>query len=134
MVRPGAWPGVAAQALLAQAWTTEARSSVCSTDDTAKKLGDDDREKAASGRTLKAGCVAQMAEVGVVQLVGLLTSGLATLASTSRMGDTFDKKPKKSPRLSQQHLVSGTPTNVAVGPLGFRAELDIGTKGGETRS
>jgi hypothetical protein len=134
MVRPRAWPSIAAQALLAQAWTTGARSSVCSTDDTAKKLGDDYREKAASGRTLKTGCVAQMAAVGVVQLVGLLTSGLATLASTSPMNYTFNKKSKKSPRLSQQHLVLGLPTNVAVGPLGFRAELDIGPKGGETRS
>ena len=50
------------------------------------------------------------------------------------MNYMFDKKPKKSPRLSQQHLVLGLPTNVAAGPLGFRAELDIGPKGEETRS
>jgi hypothetical protein len=49
------------------------------------------------------------------------------------MNYTFNKKSKKSPRLSQQHLVLGLPTNVAAGPLGFRAELDIGPKGEETR-
>jgi hypothetical protein len=35
-VKPGAWPGIVSQALLAQAWTTEARSSICFTDDTAR--------------------------------------------------------------------------------------------------
>ena len=45
-----------------------------------------------------------------------------------------DKKSKKPPKLSQKHIVLGIPTNIAVGPLGFRAELDIGPKGEQGRS
>ncbi|KAF9644130.1 hypothetical protein BDM02DRAFT_3272647 [Thelephora ganbajun] len=38
----------------------------------------------------------------------------------------FSKKPKKSPKPSPRHISLGIPANTAAGPLGFRAELDIG--------
>jgi len=50
-----------------------------------------------------------------------------------RMNRLFSKKPKKSLKPSQRHASLGIPTNVAAGPLGFRAELDIGTKGKRDR-
>ncbi|KAF9643540.1 hypothetical protein BDM02DRAFT_1414393 [Thelephora ganbajun] len=37
----------------------------------------------------------------------------------------FGKKSKKSPKPSPKHVFPGIPANIAVGPLGFRAELDI---------
>lgn len=40
-----------------------------------------------------------------------------------------DKKSKKSSKLPLKHLLLGIPTNIAAGPLGFRAELDIKPKG-----
>lgn len=49
------------------------------------------------------------------------------------MNNLFDKKPKKSLKPSQRHLSLGIPTNIAAGPLGFRAELDIGPKGKRDR-
>jgi len=45
---------------------------------------------------------------------------------TDRM---FNKKSKKLHKSSQRHVSLGIPTNIAVGPLGFRAELDIGPQG-----
>ena len=39
------------------------------------------------------------------------------------------KKSKKSFTPSQKHLLLGIPSNIAVGPLGFRAELDIDPEG-----
>lgn len=39
----------------------------------------------------------------------------------------FGKKPERSHRPSQQHISLGIPTNVAVGPVGFKAELDTGS-------
>ena len=39
------------------------------------------------------------------------------------------KKAKKPPKPPQQNLALGIPTNTVVGPLGFRAELDIDPKG-----
>jgi len=39
------------------------------------------------------------------------------------------KKPKKSLKPPRQNIASGIPTNVAVVPLGFRAELDINPEG-----
>jgi hypothetical protein len=50
------------------------------------------------------------------------------------MNRLFDKKPRKSIQSSQRHVALGIPTNIAVGPLGFRAELDIGPKGKQSRS
>ena len=41
----------------------------------------------------------------------------------------FNKASKKLHKSSQRHLSLGIPTNIAAGPLGFRAELDIGPKG-----
>ncbi|KAF9642939.1 hypothetical protein BDM02DRAFT_1798063 [Thelephora ganbajun] len=38
----------------------------------------------------------------------------------------FGKKSKKSPEPSPKHISLGIPANTAAGPLGFRAELDIG--------
>ena len=39
------------------------------------------------------------------------------------------KTSKKIPKSSRRHISLGIPTNIAVGPLGFRADLDIGPKG-----
>lgn len=47
-------------------------------------------------------------------------------ARTDRM---FNKKSKKLHKSSQRHVSLGIPTNIAVGSLGFRAELDIGPNG-----
>jgi hypothetical protein len=41
----------------------------------------------------------------------------------------MNRKSKNLSRPSQQHLPFGVPANIVVGPLGFRAELDIGPKG-----
>lgn len=44
----------------------------------------------------------------------------------------FNKKSKK--RLKPPtNLLLGIPTNIATGPLGFRAELDVDPKGGRGR-
>jgi len=45
------------------------------------------------------------------------------------MDHPSDKKSKRSLKPSQRHISLGIPTNVAIGPLGFRAELDIDPKG-----
>jgi len=45
------------------------------------------------------------------------------------MSHFSNKKHKKSPKPPQQHIALGIPTNIAVGPLGFRAELDVDPKG-----
>ena len=50
------------------------------------------------------------------------------------MNRLFDKKPKKSFKSSQRHISLGIPTNIAAGPLGFRAELDFDPKGEQSRS
>ena len=39
------------------------------------------------------------------------------------------RKSKKSFQPFANHLLLGIPTNIAVGPLGFRAALDVNTKG-----
>jgi len=45
------------------------------------------------------------------------------------MDRLFNKKSKKSLKSSPRHISLGIPTNTAIGPLGFRVELDIGPKG-----
>ena len=55
-------------------------------------------------------------------------SGLL-FAPETRMDRLFAKKSKKSLKSSQRHIALGIPTGVAVGPLGFQTELDIGPKG-----
>ena len=40
-----------------------------------------------------------------------------------------DKKSKKPVKTLAKNLLLGIPTNIAAGPLGFRAELDIDPKG-----
>jgi len=45
------------------------------------------------------------------------------------MIDMVGKKSKKSFTPSKKHLLLGIPSNIAVGPLGFRAELDIDPEG-----
>lgn len=45
------------------------------------------------------------------------------------MNYIFNKKSKKSLKSSRRHISLGIPANIAVGPLGFRAELDVGPKG-----
>ena len=47
------------------------------------------------------------------------------------MNRLFSRKPKKSLKHSQRVL--GIPTNIAAGPLGFRAELDTSPKGEKNR-
>ena len=49
------------------------------------------------------------------------------------MNRLFNKKPKKPLNPSQRHASLGIPTNIAAGPLGFRAELDIDPKGERDR-
>ena len=39
------------------------------------------------------------------------------------------KKSKKPPRPLAKHLLFGIPANIAAGPLGFRAELDVNPQG-----
>jgi len=39
------------------------------------------------------------------------------------------KSKKSSPKPPRQNIASGIPTNIAVGSLGFQAELDIDPKG-----
>ena len=56
------------------------------------------------------------------------------LPSKNTMSRSFDKKPKKSLKPSQRHVSMGIPTNIAVGPLGFQAELDIDSPGQQSRS
>ena len=45
-----------------------------------------------------------------------------------------NKKSKKSFKPFQNHLLLGIPTNIAAGPLGFRAELDTNPNGEQDRS
>ena len=69
-------------------------------------------------------------EVGV-WCCGSTTSGLP-FTSRSRMNRLFDKNSKKS---LKPHISLGIlPINVAAGPLGFRAGLDIGPKGEQGRT
>ena len=56
------------------------------------------------------------------------------LPSENTMNRLFDKKPKKSLKSSQRHASLGIPTNIAVGPLGFQAELDTDSQGQQSRS
>ena len=44
-----------------------------------------------------------------------------------------DKKSKKPPKSLTKHLFLGIPTNIAVGPLGFQAELNVNAKGERSR-
>ena len=41
----------------------------------------------------------------------------------------FGNKSKRSLRALAKHLLFGIPINIAAGPLGFRAELDVDPKG-----
>ena len=46
-----------------------------------------------------------------------------------KMDRPFGKKFKKSPKYSQRGAFLGIPANIAAGPLGFRAELNIAPEG-----
>lgn len=51
-------------------------------------------------------------------------------ATRTKMDRFFDKKPKKSFRPSQRPIsLAGIPTGVALGPVGFLAELDPNPRG-----
>jgi len=50
----------------------------------------------------------------------------------TRMNRTHKKKSGKPLKLSQHPASLGIPTNIAVGPLGFRAELDVDPTGEES--
>ena len=72
------------------------------------------------------------------QKTGVWHCGSITLVffftSTTKMNHLFDKKSKKSLKYSQRDIFLGIPTSIAAGPLGFRAELDIGPNGEQNRS
>ena len=55
---------------------------------------------------------------------------LSSLASSMKMNRPLDKKPKK---YSRRNLFLGISTNIAAGPLGFRAELCIDQEGARIR-
>ena len=42
----------------------------------------------------------------------------------------FSRKSKKSLKSPPKNLLFGIPVNIAAGPLGFRAELDVESEGG----
>jgi len=50
------------------------------------------------------------------------------------MDRLFEKKSKKAHKSTQRLISLGIPTNIAAGPLGFRAELDIEPRGGSRSS
>ena len=50
------------------------------------------------------------------------------------MSYMFRKKSKISPEPFKKHIYLGIPTNIAAGPLGFRAELDTDPIGNRNRS
>jgi len=50
------------------------------------------------------------------------------------MNYLFGRKSKKPPKPAKQYIFVGIPTNIAAGPLGFRAELDFSHKGGQNFS
>jgi len=50
------------------------------------------------------------------------------------MNRLLSKKSKKPPKYSQRDIFPGILTNTAVGPLGFRTQLDIAPKGEQNRS
>jgi len=50
------------------------------------------------------------------------------------MDRLLGKKSKKSPKYSQRDIFPGILTNTAVGPLGFRTQLDIAPKGEQNLS
>ena len=52
----------------------------------------------------------------------------------TKMNRLFKKKPEESSKYSQRDIFLGIPTSIAVGPLGFRAELDVDPKGESSRS
>lgn len=73
-------------------------------------------------------------ECSVVALVGgdarpALRVLSISLTSTALMNRLFNKKPKKPLDPSHSHVSLGIPTNIAIGPLGFRAELDLSPNG-----
>ena len=55
-------------------------------------------------------------------------------APITKMDRLLGKKSKKSPKYSQRDIFPGVLTNTAVGPLGFRTQLDIAPKGEQNRS
>ena len=50
------------------------------------------------------------------------------------MSDMVGKKSKKLPKPFRKHIFLGVPTNIAAGPLGFRAELDTNLIGKKNSS
>jgi len=62
---------------------------------------------------------------GSITLVQLFSE--STLIT--KMKRLLGKKPKKSSKPSQKHIHLGILTNIAAGPLGFQAELNIAPKG-----
>jgi len=51
-----------------------------------------------------------------------------------KMDRLLGKKSKKSPKYSQRDIFPGILTNTAVGPLGFRTQLEIAPEGEQNRS
>ena len=65
------------------------------------------------------------------KVFGVVGPGERRLRPTppTQMNRPPGKKSKKPSKLSQNHLVLGIPANIVAGPLGFRAELDVGPEG-----
>ena len=52
-----------------------------------------------------------------------------SLPPVRSMSRLFDKKSKKSPKLSRHQIFLGIPANIVASPLGFRVDLDIDPEG-----
>jgi len=66
---------------------------------------------------------------GVFRSLGKVTLLSRPSSHPQPTNHTSDKKRKKSPKPSQKHIHLGIPINIAIAPLGFRAELDTDFKG-----
>ena len=82
---------------------------------------------AISSSSLHAVCHYADMRKGIVWHCGSIT--LAFPTPRTKMDRLLRKKSKKPPKYSQRDIFPGILTNTAVGPLGFRTQLDIAPKG-----
>ena len=66
---------------------------------------------------------------GVFRSLGKVTFFSRPSSHPRPTSRTSDKKRKKSSKPSQKHIHLGIPINIAIAPLGFRAELGADSKG-----
>lgn len=71
----------------------------------------------------------QFAPEGEVRLALWVRNPIFQIPRLIMKDRLFNRKSKKSHKSLQRHIAHGIPANTAVGPLGFRVELDIGPKG-----